>query len=236
MATGSGNAVERALNAHDRTVSLNYQIPHCLILLVIILFHGTAFAQSPSITGRWKLDHDASTDSADELKGIRKSKVMPHRDPEPIVDSGGLGNTQKRYWQYANEGDEWRRSRELVHAGPLQRLLESNNLEIVADQDGYLFIYADGYERKVVPNPGGRVFTANGDELVQTAIGFTLAYWKDDVLVFETRIEKGGRLNEWVSVSPDGQKLSLRIEIDNRDWKWIAKINRLYDRVSGNDS
>jgi hypothetical protein len=236
FATLDRNATRRAVDRHDRTVSPNYQIFGCFYLLLISLFLSTAYAQAPSIEGRWQLDSEASTDSADQLKGVRKSKRVKRSNSNPVGNTGKHSDTQKRYWQYANEGREWQRSSELVHAGPIQRLLESSNLEIVASEDGFLFIYADGYERKVVPNPGGRVFTANGDELVETHIGFTLAYWKDGVLVFETRIARGGKLSEWVSVSPDGQKLSLRIEIDRRDWKWIAKINRIYDRVSGSDS
>ncbi|MFT4583938.1 MAG: hypothetical protein ACI915_005319 [Gammaproteobacteria bacterium] len=233
LATSNNNATRRAVVVHDRTESPNYQILGCVYLLLILLLPATAYAQSPPIAGRWQLDQDVSTDSADELKGVRKSKRVERSGSKPIADSGGPGGTEKRYWQYANEGKEWQRSSELAHAGPMQRLLESNNLEIIALEEGYLFVYADGFERNIVPNPGGRVFTANGDELIKTDIGFTLAYWKDELLVFETRIEKGGKMTESISVSPDAQKLTVRIEIDRRDWKWIAKIDRIYDRVRG---
>jgi head-tail adaptor len=82
-----------------------------------------------------------------------------------------------------------------------------------------------------VPNPGGRVFTASGQELVQSEIGFTLAYAKDQTLNLETRIKKGGQLLEVISLSADGDTLTINIEIDRRDWKWIAKVDRVFHRV-----
>ena len=215
----------------NRTLALIFQFARTLLVAIIISHHSAAVAQSPSINGRWQLDAELSTDSADELKGIRKSKKKKSRKSETKKSSGPTNATQQRYWQHANEGKEWKRSRELVHAGPIQRLLESTNLEIVLDGDGYLFIYADGYERPVVPNPGGRVFTASGQELVQSEIGFTLAYAKDQTLNLETRIKKGGQLLEMISLSADGDTLTINIEIDRRDWKWIAKVDRVFHRV-----
>ena len=227
QATGS----KRDLTRDNRTLRIVCQFSSVLVILFAFVQHPTADAQTQSIEGRWLLNPDVSTDTADELKGIRKSKKKKHRESPKTKSPGPTSTTQERYWQHANEGEEWKHSRELAHAGPIQRLLESTNLEIVPSEDGYLFIYADGYEREIVPNPGGRVFTASGEELVESEIGFTLAYSSELVLNLETRIKKGGQLFEQVSLSADGNTLTVYIEIDRRDWKWIAKVERVYDRV-----
>lgn len=221
---------------YSRTRIADCQIRDCLMLMLFLLLHGVpATAEPAAIVGRWKIDSVQSTEASDELKGIRVSKrKKKDSSPPPSSRPGGAQGqgTQQRYWEEANAGKEWRHTNELAHAGPLQRLLESENLEIVPADDGYVFIYADGYERKVIPNPGGRVFTASGDELVHDNIGHTLAYWKGDELRLETRIKGGGKLRERVSTSPDGARLKVNIEIDRRDWKWIAKLDRLFDRVA----
>ncbi len=187
-----------------------------------------------ALAGRWQLDVAASTDPAAELKGIRASKV---RTAGPDMPSSGKRPgqaTEQRYWQEANAGEQWRHSKELVHAGPLQRILESENLEIITRDSGYLFVYADGFERPVVPNAAGRVFTASGEELVETEIGYTLAYWEGDTLVLETRIERGGEMFERITIDQD-QRLSINITIDRRDWKWLARLERLFKPVPRSD-
>jgi hypothetical protein len=215
----------------NRTLALICQFSCVLFVTFSLLQPLAALAQSLSLTGRWILNAEISTNAADELKGIRKSKRKKHRDPPPANSSDPTSATQERYWQHANEGQQWQRSRELAHAGPIQRLLESANLEIVPSENGYLFIYADGYERQVAPNPGGRVFTASGQEIVESQIGFTLAYVKEPMLFLETRIKEGGQLLEQVSLSDDGNTLTIHIEIDRRDWKWVAKVERVYNRA-----
>jgi len=218
---------------HDRTPVVDCQIRlHGIWLIILLAGSMSALAEPAPIIGRWQLDAAASGNAAKELKGIKRSKRKKSANPVPPHSTGQGGSTQHRYWEEANAGNEWRHTHELGHAGPIQRLLESDNLEIVPTDEGYLFIYADGYERSVVPNPGGRVFTASGSELVKTEIGFTLAYWDTTTLVLETRIKGGGKLSERVSASEDGTRLSVDIEIDRRDWKWIAKLGRIFDRVA----
>ncbi len=218
---------------HDRIPNAIRQISGLLSLLFILLSHSlVALAESKPIAGIWQLDASASGDPAKELKGIRVSKrTKKPASSGPEVKKGPLSDTQRRYWESASDGKQRQYSKSLVHAGPLQRLLESQNLEIVPTDGGYVFIYADGYERSVIPNPGGRVFTASGDELVKTDIGFTLAFWKDTNLHLETRIEGGGKLNERITTSADGNRLTVSIEVDRRDWKWIVKLDRVFDRV-----
>ena len=52
--------------------------------------------------------------------------------------------------------------------------------------------------------------------------------------MLETRIKKGGKLRETVSVNETGDGLTIVVEIDRRDWKWIAKIYRVFTRVPVN--
>tara|TARA_R110002096_G_scaffold22675_32_gene72832 strand:- start:2899 stop:3654 length:756 start_codon:yes stop_codon:yes gene_type:complete len=224
-----------ALISYRRIARSCCQIP--VVLLTSWLLAGAAlpaWSAAPVLAGRWQLDADTSTDPATELKGIRASKIRSARQsPQPSAKRPGQA-TEQRYWQEANAGEEWRHSKELVHAGPLQRILESENLEIITRDDGYLFVYADGFERPVVPNPAGRVFTASGEELVKTDIGYTLAYWEDDTLVLETRIERGGEMFERIAIDPDN-RLGIHITIDRRDWKWIARLERVFAPVPGSD-
>jgi hypothetical protein len=216
---------------HDRTPVADCQIRlHGIWLIILLACSMSALADPAPIIGRWQLDTAASGNAAKELKGIQQSKRKRSSKAEQRHSSGQGGSTQQRYWEEANAGNEWRHTDALGYAGPMQRLLESENLEIVPNDKGYLFIYADGYERSVAPNPGGRVFTASGEELVKTEIGYTLAYWDAATLVLETRIKGGGKLTERVSTSKDGSRLSMSIEIDRRDWKWIAKVGRFFDR------
>ena len=228
------SANRRRKPSHDRTSVANRQILCGVVLLCVMLLQNiSALADPAPMVGRWELDTTASVDPADELKGIRASK---RKKKHPAVaagpEAGPLGDTQRRYWEHANAGEEWKHSKELAHAGPVQRILESQNLEIVPADNGYIFIYADGYERSVIPNPDGRIFTASGEELVETEIGFTLAFWKKGTLILETRITKGGKLKERISVSEDGDRLTVNIVIDRRDWKWIAKLDRVFDRAA----
>ena len=217
---------------HHRTTLNNCQIGRRSLLLAIALLHAMPAAADPAaIVGRWQLDVAASDNAVAELKGIRGSKGKRRSPPGSDRPDRLAPSTQERYWEKANVGRDWQHSKELAHAGPVQRLLESENLEIVATDDGYLFIYADGYERAVVPNLAGRVFTASGDELVIDAIGHTLAYWDEASLLLETRIKRGGKLIERFTTSADGTRLTIKIEIDRRDWKWIAKLERIFDRA-----
>lgn len=229
------NPVPCAAAPYSRIARSRCQIT--ALLLIVLLLTGAAlpaFNASPTLAGRWQLDADASTDPAAELKGIRASKIRSaSRTPQASGSRPGQA-TEQRYWQEANAGEQWRHSKELVHAGPLQRILESENLEIIPRDDGYLFIYADGFERPVVPNAAGRVFTASGEELVKTDIGYTLAYWEDNTLVLETRIERGGEMFERIAIEPD-RRLRINITIDRRDWKWIARLERLFEPVTRND-
>jgi hypothetical protein len=197
-----------------------------------LLLTNFAAAETLPIAGRWQLDPSQSTEATDVLKGIRESKRVKRDDEFASAPRAPGSAPQRRYWEEANAGKEWRHTQELEHDGPLQRLLESQNLEIVGEGDGYLFIYADGYERLIVPNPGGRVFTASGEELVKTEIGFTLAFWDGAALAMETGIKRGGKLNERVTTSDDGNTLTIAITIDRRDWKWIAKVERVFKRVA----
>lgn len=236
-ASAKANRVDKQqMTLHDRTPVSNRQIiSRVSVLFIFLALSVVAFADPAPIVGIWQLDASASGDPAKELKGIRVSK----RTKKPVyagpaTKKGPLSDTQRRYWESASEGKQRRYSKALAHAGPVQRLLESENLEIVPTDNGYTFIYADGYERSVIPNPGGRVFTASGDELVKTDIGFTLAFWKDKSLRLETRIEDGGKLTERVTTSADGNRLTVKIEIDRRDWKWIVELDRVFDRIAPN--
>jgi hypothetical protein len=225
-------SVVQSTTSHDRTLANDCQIrPWALLLLALSLCAPPVTAQTGPIIGRWQLDATESADAADELKGIRvsKRKKRPEAVSKPRERTGE--RARRRYWQEANAGHDWRHTEGLAHAGPLQRLLESDNLEIVPNGSGFVFIYADGYERDVVPNPSGRIFTASGDELVRDEIGYTLAFWDDARLVLETRIKGGGKLIERISTSADGAKLTVEIEIDRRDWKWIAKLQRVFVRA-----
>ncbi|MFP6680732.1 MAG: hypothetical protein VCB07_00910, partial [Gammaproteobacteria bacterium] len=187
---------KRRKSSHDRTPVPNHQILARVVLLSVMMLQNVlALADPTTIIGRWRLDTVVSVDPSDELKGIRAS-IHKKKSPPVVAGSGAgpLGETQRRYWEQANAGEEWKHSKELAHAGPVQRILESQNLEIVQADNGYIFIYADGYERSVIPNPSGRVFTASGEELVETDIGFTLAFWRKGTLTLETRITRGGKL------------------------------------------
>ncbi|HCU89587.1 MAG TPA: hypothetical protein DGR97_06580 [Gammaproteobacteria bacterium] len=223
----------RQRSLHNRTPNPIRQISGYIIWFCVFLLQTAIATADPApITGIWKLDPKVSGDPTKELKGIRvvKRKKKP-TSAGPDAKKGPLSGTQRRYWEYASEGKQRSYSKKLAHAGALQRILESQNLEILSVEDGYLIIYADGYERSIIPNPAGRVFTASGDELVKTDIGFTLAFWKNTNLHFETRIEGGGKLTERLTTSPDGNRLTVRIEIDRRDWKWIVNMDRVFDRV-----
>lgn len=228
-------APARATAGYGRIVRSRCQI---IVLLASSLILATVAAPvwsaAPTIAGRWLLDGAASTDPAKELKGIRAAKTRPALSPPASADKRPGHATEQRYWQEANAGEQWRHSKELAHAGPLQRILESENLEIIARDDGYLFVYADGFERPVIPNPAGRVFTASGEELVKTEVGYTLAYWEDGTLVLETRIERGGEMFERISVDADA-RLRVDITIDRRDWKWVARLERLFEPASRQD-
>ncbi|MFT4561908.1 MAG: hypothetical protein ACI9BW_001650 [Gammaproteobacteria bacterium] len=55
---------------------------------------------------------------------------------------------------------------------------------------------------------------------------------ENPTLILEIRITKGKKPSERITVSEDGVRLTVNIAIDRRDWKWTAKLDRVFDRAA----
>ena len=90
-------------------------------------------------------------------------------------------------------------------------------------------LYDGVLPRSIKPNPGGRVFSASGEELVADTLGHTLAYWEGDTLILETDPPNGGKVIEKITVKNNPRQLLYQIKLQMRILKEPVEIKRVFE-------
>ena len=208
-------------------------------ICLLLFFHGACAAEEqtklsvPDLFGEWALNEDAS----DNNKKLFKGKLRKSRQPIPRFGTSGPGGpsiydrAQANYWNTIADGQERRAQKDLRRLGTAYPLITAADLAVRATELGFEFQYDDVLLRLVKPNPGGRTFSAKGDELVEDTFGFTLAYWDKQQLVLETDPPDGGKIVEKIKLLGNGQ-LEYAIRIKSRALKEPVTVRRVFDRSS----
>lgn len=209
-----------------------------LLLASLLLMPGAAAADdrlAAALQGNWELNEDASDDIDDVLDD--KLRKLP-RTPPAIAREGGVGQRtsremqQQAYWDTLARSRERRAKKNLRRLGTAYPLILAESVTIADDADGLRFTYDGELPRLVRPNPEGRVYTANGDELVVDTIGYTLSYWDGKVLVLETDPPNGGgRFVERVELSDGGRQLKYSVNLKLRVLTEPVTVHRVFDRA-----
>lgn len=187
-----------------------------------------------NISGFWQLDESLSDDPKPMMKDI--GKIRENKKKSDGSANGGRqpvgGDTYRRYWEHVSSDKQWRATADAAHGGSIKSLLFNQRLAIAATEHGFKVWYQDGFVRDINPNPYGRVFSANGDELVANDLGRTLSYVKKQKIISETRTKPRGEILETFEPSDNGETLKITIKVDRPDWDKIIKLQQTYRRVA----
>ncbi len=199
------------------------------VFLIGLCFACCANA-TPTISGAWTLDEEASVDPEKLFKG----KLRREAYPVPHIQAGGERSTpydlnQLAYWESVREGKEAKPSRILRRLGIAYPLVKAERIDIADEIDGYRLTYDIDLPRMVRPNPNGKVFSAKGNELVQDTFGFTLTYWENETLVNEIDAPDGGRVIERLTVRENPHQLEYVVRIELRMLPAPAEIKRVFN-------
>jgi hypothetical protein len=177
-------------------------------------------ADAARLSGHWTLDEDRSEDAEDAFDGkLRKRRFdssLPSGSSSPGQRRTVADKSQEEYWRTVAENEERRASSNLNRLGTVYPLITAAELDISPSGSGLDIVYDGLLPRYVRPNPGGRVFSASGDELVADTIGYTLAYWDGDDLMLETDPPDGGKYIERLRLSDGGKRIEYRVKVRSR--------------------
>ncbi len=95
--------------------------------------------------------------------------------------------------------------------------------------DKVAITYDEKFVRNFVPNPGGRIYSASGDELIEDEFGFTLSYWRKNVLVVETATRRGVDIVERYKYDREKSRLTISSTVTPSGREGI-KIVRVFVR------
>ena len=200
------------------------------ILAVLLLAAGVAHAE-PAIEGSWVIDEELSDDTKKAFSGKLRKKGFP--TPRPPVrkgeEKGPYYDTQSAYWDTVREGKERSSLKNLRRLGAVYPLVKAGRFDIARLEDGYEILYDGELPRSIKPNPGGRVFSASGEELVADTLGHTLAYWESDTLILETDPPSGGKVIEKITVKNNPRQLLYQITLQMRILKEPVEIKRVFE-------
>ena len=188
--------------------------------------------QSP-LFGDWVFDENLSDDVEDAFHKklfSNRPRSGPPAGATPARDRTAGDLSQEHYWKTLNESRNRKESKNLRRLGTVYPLLTAERLAIGAERDGLLMLYDNLLPRDVRPNPGGRVFSASGDELTNDTIGYTLTYWDKGQLVLETDSPTGGKYVEKISVGGNKDLLEYRIEVRSFVLKEKVAVKRIFRR------
>lgn len=140
-----------------------------------------------SIQGEWVINAAASDSVtkkyaafvAPRQGGFRSGGIGTSRSGKP----GSLGPSRRGPVALSESDEE-------ALISPMRKVISAERLRIEG-LDNVVITYDEKFMRSFIPNPGGRIFSASGAELIEDEFGFTLSYWKKNVLVVETATHRG---------------------------------------------
>jgi len=110
----------------------------------------------------------------------------------------------------------------------MRKIISAERLRIEG-LDKVVITYDEKFMRNFVPNPGGRIYSASGDELIEDEFGFTLSYWRKNVLVVETATHRGVDIVERYKYDREKSRLTISSTVTPSGREGI-KIVRVFVR------
>lgn len=199
------------------------------ILALSCLLAWTPLASAtPDFSGRWTLNEDDSDDAHERLQGL----TVIRSEPTPVTEAerGRQGKSrQARMFDELELAQQRHLIRQEADVGELTHVLHTESITVAAIDTGFELTYANGFQRRLNPRPGGPRYSAKGDEFVPDGIGNSMVYWRGGVLVVETLLAPRGMMTEEFSLKPGARKLEIHTVLRNPDWIIDADIVRVFD-------
>ncbi|MFT4564492.1 MAG: hypothetical protein ACI9BW_004259 [Gammaproteobacteria bacterium] len=199
------------------TVCRGFGYTNLLVLVLLLEGFGAqpcyAFDESvrQGIVGVWTLNV-ALSDSVEKKfsafdepvrGGFREGGIGAGTRGKLGPKSGARTATEIEY--QADEPDR------IARTVSMRKILSAPSIAITGDKE-LLVIYDEKYQRKLIPNPYGRVFSASGDELIADDYGYTLSFWRKNELVVETT-SQGVDIVERYRYQPKNSKLKVSTSV-----------------------
>jgi len=198
-------------------------------LLWLACLASFAVGAADPLLGTWQFNEEASSDTDEAFDGKlgRETYPVPQttRNPNPSARE----RSQSNYWETVRAGRERHSAKNLRRLGTAYPMVKSIELSIAAEPGGYVMTYDGELPRSLRPNPGGRVFSAKGDELVHDTFGYTLTYWDGRTLVVEADAPDGGKVIERLAVRENPHQLEYEVKIDLPVLEEPVSVTRLFD-------
>ncbi|MCC6201614.1 MAG: hypothetical protein IT494_01260 [Gammaproteobacteria bacterium] len=184
--------------------------------MLIVLLSGMptfATAEDARIAGRWELNIEASDD--------------PDKVIERTVRTDG-GNLRPP------SGTD-RRSRGRYRGGPedealYDRVTFDTQLTIALEGDAFIFLYADGFERRFSTGRTTRTQSASGTQ-ADDNLDFSFAYWDGPELFVESRPRDHGWILETYRLREETGQLELRLDLNPVRFGHRIELRMLFDRA-----
>jgi hypothetical protein len=179
-----------------------------------------------ALVGRWKLNQDLSEDPREKMReamsgrwggggGYGRGGGMGGG-----MGHGGWGHHGGGWGRGGGEGEGGGGSRGQGGQPPMMALLNASELTVTNVEPEVGLVEPDGVVETLYPD--GKKHK-NNDSGVETQTS-----WKDATLKVERKTERG-KLGETWSVSPDGKRLTLLLEIQRGSMPTVS-VRRVYDR------
>ena len=198
---------------------------------------ASAADSHPQLAGDWVLDRHDSDDIGKKLKAHGRhwfgGLFAPSRPRDEDgsdngdssrdqdgADADGDGDTTSRGAAYS-----WVGVPELQH-----ELFESDRMHFEQHEGLYRITYADGKAREVRHDDPGRTSSASG-EFREGKFGYSIAYWENATLVFETHTDSGKQTLERYTLQKDGHQLRMEIVLDVADQSEPLVLRRVFNRA-----
>ena len=202
--------------------------PAVIIVAASLAVTNLAFAEDTvieSIQGEWVINAAASDSAKDKYAAF----VAPRQGG---FRNGGIGTG--RSGKLGSSGPS--RRGPVALSEPDEDALISSMRKIVSAEslrieglDKLKITYDEKFVRNFVPNPGGRIYSASGDELIEDEFGFSLSCWRKNVLVVETATHRGVDVVERYHYDPAKSLLTV-LSIVTPSGREGIKIVRVFVR------
>lgn len=191
----------------------------------------------PQFAGDWVLDRHNSDDIGKKLKARDRHWFGGLFAPSPPRNDDGSDNSDSPRDQDEadSDGDGDTTSHGAAYSwvgvpGLQHELFESDRMHFEQHDGLYRITYADGKAREVRHDDPGRTSSASG-EFREGKFGYSIAYWENATLVFETHTDSGKQTLERYTLQKDGHQLLMEIVLDAAHQSEPLVLRRVFDRA-----